>query len=244
MTTTASLASSNTLPPPGQPLPPLASTTTADLPTRPTPNNTHHRLSLPPATRLLLITSLSSTLGLFLGLTHGATLAGLQFRAENAHRLPDTRVGWYLYHKSKNYVAMWGGVKEGVRMAGRVGLWTGLFVVAEEGVDCGRGRMADALGWRRRSRTRTKGEGEGEGGGMRDFLSSVVAGLSTAGAFSLWNRFPMPTAARTARLGLKFGVVYGLMQDAVGIMRGRRVGYVDWIMRWRRGEMEYDGDSG
>ncbi|KAI9658965.1 MAG: hypothetical protein M1821_001925 [Bathelium mastoideum] len=175
------------------------------------------RLSIPPTFRILLITTLSSTLGFGLGLTHGATLAGLRFRAENAHRLPDTRAGWYLYHKSKNYAAMWGGVREGGRMALRVGVWTGAFVLAEEAVDGGRGR--------------------------RDGFSSVVAGLGTAAAFSAWNRFPLPTAARTARLGLLVGLGFGVLQDGVAVMKGERVGYVDWVMGWRRRRRKLDMDT-
>ena len=44
------------------------------------------------------------------------------------------------------------------------------------------------------------------------------------------DRFPMATAARTAKTGLAIGLAYGLAQDAVGAMRGRRPGYVDFIL--------------
>ncbi|KFZ15078.1 hypothetical protein V501_02886, partial [Pseudogymnoascus sp. VKM F-4519 (FW-2642)] len=71
------------------------------------------RLSLPPSQRLLLGTSTAFLVGLTLGGSHGFGLAGLRFRAENAHRLPKEPTGWYLYHKSKNYKMMLEGVKEG-----------------------------------------------------------------------------------------------------------------------------------
>jgi hypothetical protein len=78
-----------------------------------------HRLSIPFALRLPALVAVGATSGSLLGLIHGANETGLRFRAENAHRLPATQTGWYLYHKSKNYVAMLGGIKEGVRMAGK-----------------------------------------------------------------------------------------------------------------------------
>ncbi|KAI9814701.1 MAG: hypothetical protein M1832_005700 [Thelocarpon impressellum] len=147
---------------------------------------------------------LSALSGMGLGLSLGAQTAGLRFRAENAHRLPRTATGWFLYHKSKNYHIMFGGIREGLRMGGKLGLLVGGFSTVEEAVDRLRG--------------------------MRDFLSTVVAGLSIAGGFSLWNRFPAPTAARTARTGLVFGLVFGLAQDALSTAQGRRLGYGEFVL--------------
>ena len=114
-------------------------------------------------------------------------------------------------------------------MAGRLGAWCGLFVVMEEEVDRGRGAVVRA--WRRA----VKGQGDGEGvevvAGNRDFVSTAAAGLGTAGAFSAWNRFPMPTAVRLAKTGAKAGLLFGLAQDAVSLMRGRRLGYVEFLKR-------------
>ena len=181
------------------------------------------RLSLPYALRLPIGTSVAFLSGMFLGLSHGSQVAGLRFRAENAHRLPKTSTGWYLYHKSKNYHVMFGGVKEGVRMGGKLALLVGAFATVEEAVD----------------RTR----------GTKDFLSTVVAGLGIAGGFSVWSqwltprtswkladrrpcpdRFPLETAARTAKSGLVFGLTFGLVQDAIGLARGRGLAYVDTIL--------------
>ncbi|KFX92863.1 hypothetical protein V490_05133 [Pseudogymnoascus sp. VKM F-3557] len=165
---------------------------------------TSARLSLPTPQRLLLGTSTAFLVGLTLGGTHGFGTAGLRFRAENAHRLPKDPTGWYLYHKSKNYRMMLDGVREGVRMGGRVAVWTLVFLGTEEVWDNVRGR--------------------------RDVGNTVIASATVAGGFSLWNRFPMATAARTAKTGLAIGLAYGLAQDAVGAMRGRRPGYVDFIL--------------
>ncbi len=45
----------------------------------------------------------------------------------------------------------------------------------------------------------------------------------------------MPTAARTSRLGLYGGLVFGLSQDALGLARGRHLGYIDFLMGKARG---------
>jgi len=91
----------------------------------------------------------------------GAQNAGYRFRAENSHRLPTTEKGWYFYHKTKNYVVMQGAGKEGLRMAVKLGGWTGLFFLVEAAVDKNRGK--------------------------KDMFSSLCAGMSVAGAFSLWS---------------------------------------------------------
>lgn len=162
------------------------------------------RLSLPPGMRIPLMTGLGFMAGTILGMSHGGQMAALRFRAENAHRVPTSQKGWYFYHKSKNYYTMLGGVKEGAKMGPRVAFWVCAFVTLEEAVDTSRG-----------------------GDRHKDFLSTVLAALTTSGAFSLWNRFPLPTAARTARLALRIGLVYGLGQDALRLLRGRSLAYVD-----------------
>lgn len=44
------------------------------------------------------------------------------------------------------------------------------------------------------------------------------------------DRFPLPTAARTSKVGLIGALSYGLVQDALGLARGRRLGYVDFLL--------------
>jgi hypothetical protein len=182
------------------------------------------RFSLPWGQRLPIAASLSFVAGMALGLSHGSQTTGLRFRAENAHRLPTTPTGWYLYHKTKNYNMALGGVKEGFKMGGKVSFWTAAFFSVEEIFDRYRG--------------------------TKDFINTVIASLSVAGGFSLWSRssplphtshrlihidrFPITTAARTAKSGLAIGFVYGLAQDAIGAAKGRRPGYVDFILRGGR----------
>ncbi|KAK5741074.1 hypothetical protein LTR17_004224 [Elasticomyces elasticus] len=112
-------------------------------------------------------------------------------------------------------------------MAGKLALWVGMFVTMEEGLDRGR---AGAVRMARSFRT-TVAEDDKLVEGSRDFLSTTLAGLGTAGLFSAWNRFPAATAVRTMKMGAKVGLLFGIAEDAVGLMRGRRMGYVDFVKR-------------
>ncbi|OAA69147.1 hypothetical protein ISF_03522 [Cordyceps fumosorosea ARSEF 2679] len=163
------------------------------------------RLSMLAPTRLLLGSLASTMIGFMLGSFQGGQMAQLRFRAEHAHKMPDTTTGWYFYHKSKNYHAMQGGIREGFRMGAKTGFWSFAALSLETTVD----RMR----------------------GCSDMLSTVVATVSVAGMFSLTHRFSLSAAARTARYGLLFGVVYGGVQDLSALARGRPVGYVEAIRR-------------
>lgn len=44
----------------------------------------------------------------------------------------------------------------------------------------------------------------------------------------------MITSVRTVKKGLGFGLAFGLTQDALSVMRGRPVSYIDWITGRRR----------
>lgn len=129
----------------------------------PFPHDPHPRLSLTTPSRITLGSTLSALIGFSLGATQGGATSNLRFRAEHAHKMPDSTAGWYLYHKSKNYHAMQGGIAEGFRMAARTGLWSFMALGLESTVDQWRGRS--------------------------DLFSTVVASLSVAGAFSLWREF-------------------------------------------------------
>lgn len=123
---------------------------------------------MPFEVRVVLAGTIAFFSGTALGMAHGSQAAGLRYRAENAHRLPTDATGWYLYHKSKNYHAMLGGVREGLRMGVKLSVWVSGFFMCEEAID------------------RARGLGDSRG----DFASTVVAGLGTAGAWSLWSMPP------------------------------------------------------
>jgi hypothetical protein len=202
---------------------------------RPTPPD---RLSIPFSVRLPLLTFVAGGAGACLGLAHGSTETSLRFRAENAHRLPTSQTGWYLYHKSKNYHVILGGLKEGGKMSVKVGFWSGVFVLMEEGVD--RGRAAGGRMWRDHA-PKYRGLVVEEGAALpRDFISTAFAGLGTAGLFSAWNQFPLPTAVRVMKLGGKAGLAFGLAQDAVSWAKGNRLGYVEFVKRFTVGTGDRD----
>ncbi|EMT71832.1 hypothetical protein FOC4_g10001421 [Fusarium odoratissimum] len=95
------------------------------------PQDTNPRLSIATPMRLMLGTISSAVVGFSLGATQGGQMAQLRFRAEHAHKMPDTTTGWYFYHKSKNYHAMQGGIREGFRMGLKTGFWSFLALSLE-----------------------------------------------------------------------------------------------------------------
>ncbi|KAF5655607.1 hypothetical protein F25303_541 [Fusarium sp. NRRL 25303] len=195
------------------------------------PQDTNPRLSIATPVRLMLGTISSAVVGFSLGATQGGQMAQLRFRAEHAHKMPDTTTGWYFYHKSKNYHAMQGGIREGFRMGLKTGFWSFLALSLESTVDRYRGAS--------------------------DMFSTTIATLTVAGAFSLWqrdeltsadirrvhlDRLSLTTAARTARYGLLFGLAYGGIQDVLGLARGRPIGYVEFL-RGRRSNTREEDDA-
>ncbi|EXU98722.1 hypothetical protein X797_008197 [Metarhizium robertsii] len=169
------------------------------------PSDPYPRLSISTPARILLGTVSSGVIGFTLGAMQGGQMAQLRFRAEHAHKMPDTTTGWYLYHKSKNYHAMQGGIREGFRMGAKTSFWSFVALGLESTVDRYRGSS--------------------------DMFSTTMATLTVAGAFSLCHRFSLSTAGRTAKLGLLFGLAYGGVQDLVGLARGRPIGYVESLRR-------------
>ncbi|KAA8647310.1 hypothetical protein EYZ11_009804 [Aspergillus tanneri] len=152
------------------------------------------------------------TAGAAIGYVHGSKIAGFRFRAENAHRFPTTKPGWYLYHKDKSYLRFTTGVNEGLKMGFKLGAGAFVFSFFEETVDNARHE--------------------------RDFLSTVTAGLAFSGCCSLLARHDVYTAARTAKFGLKFSLAYGLIQDLLSSLKGNPPAYVDFILGIRKPKME------
>lgn len=120
------------------------------------------RLQMTAPARLALATTGGLTIGAALGAAHGGRAATLRFRAEHAHRMPTRTTDWYFYHRSKNYHAIFGALREGAKMGARLGFWAFGLVWLEHTVDRYRGSA--------------------------DLISTVVASLSVSGAFSLWSK--------------------------------------------------------
>jgi len=64
--------------------------------------------------------------------------------------------------------------------------------------------------------------------------------LSGPNVISPADRFPVITAARTARTGLLCGAAFGLVQDALFLARGRRLAYVDFLLGTKRRQRQHD----
>ncbi|KAF7725041.1 hypothetical protein EC973_000448 [Apophysomyces ossiformis] len=116
------------------------------------------RAGLATKPRLILMTSVGSFWGFAIGSYLGGRQSGLQYLAENAHRLPTTVQGWYFYHKTKNYRMMLGGIKRGTRFAARTGALCLLYGGIEAGLDDIRGEP--------------------------DVFNSITAGVTTGALFS------------------------------------------------------------
>ncbi|KAJ9230729.1 hypothetical protein DTO169E5_8296 [Paecilomyces variotii] len=178
-------------------------------------SDTPPRLGIEIKDRLPYTTASAFGVGMAIGASHGSKKAAFQFRAENAHRFPTTSTGWFLYHKSKNYKSIVGGVKDGMKLGFKLGAGAMAFCLFEETVD-----------YARHDR--------------RDFLSTVTAGLSFSGIYSLLARHDVYTAARTTKLGLKLSLAYGLMQDVLESMKGNRPAYVNFILGKKQSRPESD----
>lgn len=132
------------------------------------------RLSLPSFLRIPIAALAGFSIGMSLGLSYGSKMAGLRFRAEHAHKLPNTTAGWYMYHKSKNYHLAFGGIKEGLKTGMRMSVLTAAMFCAENLFDVYRG--------------------------SKDLFNTVGASLAVAGGFSLLSTLlPPPLALSVIR---------------------------------------------
>jgi hypothetical protein len=163
----------------------------------------NERLGMPIAIRLPALVTSSFITGFGLGVTKGGRRRADQFRAENSHRFPSTQAGWYLYHRSKSYNTVVGGVTEGVKFGAQLAIFGSVFMAVEEVMD--------------RSRARLFARGDEEyAKGQRDAANTVVAGMSTVGLYTLFRRMDVFAAGKMARIALKYSLAYGLAQDARG----------------------------
>lgn len=179
---------------------------------------TNERLSMPPTIRWPVMITATMAYGFSMGATLGGRKAADRYRAMNAHRLPSTQAGWYLYHRSKSYHASLGGVKEGLKFGGILSFWATMFMLAEEGLDHARGSL-----FAKRD--------EDVAIGQRDALDTTLAALMTAGLYTRWHRMDVFATTNMARMAVKYGLFYGLLQDAVSTLRGERPAYLSWLAR-------------
>ncbi len=118
-----------------------------------------NRIGLEPVKRIMLITGSASFWGFMLGGVIGSRQSGMQYLAENAHRLPKNMEGWYFYHKRKNYRMIWGALQKGAMYSAKTGALVGLFEILEASADFYRGGA--------------------------DLLNSMMAGVASGAIFSV-----------------------------------------------------------
>ena len=76
------------------------------------------------------ITTMATT-GFLCGFLIGGRLKGLQFLAENSHKLPRKKIGWFYYHKFKRNEIIHFGMISGLKYSIKFGLIASLFSLTE-----------------------------------------------------------------------------------------------------------------
>ncbi|KAI8875172.1 hypothetical protein K501DRAFT_138264, partial [Backusella circina FSU 941] len=163
------------------------------------------RASLDPSTRVFLISSMGAFWGFSMGAFLGAKHSGLQYLAENAHRLPTTVQGWYFYHKTKNYRMMLGGVQRGLRFATKTGGVCLMYGAIEAGLDEVRGEA--------------------------DVFNSVVAGMTTGTLFSVLTKLTRGSVRYSLFFGAMFGLATGGLSDLHKMASGQPPSYIGYLKK-------------
>lgn len=180
------------------------------------------RLSTSPSNRIIIGLMGGLFVGVAGGFLRGFNAASLRFTAENAHRRPSSQKNWYFYHRSKQQYSTLAGMKLAARTGLVFSLTTGIYFIIEDQFDSMRG-------------------------GEKDAVNSVMAGTVTGGLYSLASEFfsrnqqcdefidlaiekeRWAASGRVLTAGFKGGLAMGVLQDAVSLLRGRRIGYVERI---------------
>ncbi|KAF9423060.1 hypothetical protein BGZ94_008401 [Podila epigama] len=166
-----------------------------------------NRIGLEPLKRITLITASASFWGFMLGGVIGSRQSGMQYLAENAHRLPRSSEGWYFYHKKKNYRMILGALSKGAVYSAKTGALVALFEVLEASADFYRGGA--------------------------DVFNSVTAGLASGSIFSVLNKLPRQSSKHAIMLGAGYGLVSGGLQDFSSFLKGTPVWYLPQSLKER-----------
>ncbi|KAI9020535.1 hypothetical protein DFJ74DRAFT_757068 [Hyaloraphidium curvatum] len=160
--------------------------------------------------------------GFLVGAHAGGRLRRLQFLAENAHRMPRTKAGWYFYLRERNYQVLKRAGAVGARTGAKWALVLGGFAALETAVDLvrlGTCRPASEAenapanppssfsAWLSGATKLTDAGPESE-----DFKSTIIAGLTTQLVLS--RLYSLRVSPRTLGYGLAGFALLGLAQDA------------------------------
>lgn len=150
--------------------------------------NINQRFGLPADARLLLIAGGVSIWSGCFGFYTGLKSASLQYLAENAHRLPTKKGGWYFYHKRKNHVCYMRGMESAFKNVARTNLLVvgGLFGT-EALLDRARGQI--------------------------DFFNTTMAAMAAGGLYGAVFKLTRIQTLNLMRQGMWLGLAGGLVQD-------------------------------
>lgn len=163
-------------------------------------NGRGERFQIHPYYRIPLLSTLTGIVGFFDGFTHGYTTSGLRYLASNSHRLPRSKMGWYQYHRRKQFVCMSGALVSGAKRG--VG-YSSIFAVTF---------TTEAL--------------LDELRGCKDFANTAVSMGLMGGIYSLWSGITGSPLRRLVTRGIVLGSVIGLMQDGIALFKGDPVWYM------------------
>lgn len=161
------------------------------------------RLNFPPALRVVLAGTVAGGYGLITGFYRGFTRTSLQYLAENAHRMPSTKGGWYFYHKRKNYVVLRGGLVQGFKQMARFGGIASVYFGLEAYIDRLRGVI--------------------------DFGSSALAAGTVGLGYGVMSGMSKRQTLRSARTFMLIGGVMGIFQDCIRYKRGYSLWYLKGV---------------
>lgn len=164
-----------------------------------------HRLSLEPPLRLLSAGIAAGAYGFLTGFFAGASTSSLRYLAENAHRMPRTKGGWYFYHKRKNYVLAKDGMVAGIKKGFKLSTFAMMYFGIEAYLDHARGVI--------------------------DFGNTVISSGIVGIGYGLTLGLGRRQALKSAKAFLIFGTVTGILQDVMRSMRGNHVWYLDWMKK-------------
>lgn len=121
------------------------------------------RLGIAPGPRLVLTGVTAGGYGFLSGFYSGFKMGGLRYLAQNAHRLPRTKGGWYFYHKRKNYVVLKEAIITGTRTGSKYAAAAVAYFGTEAYLDHVRGRI--------------------------DLLSTTVAAVGLGAGYSFYSKW-------------------------------------------------------
>ncbi|KAH3670295.1 hypothetical protein WICMUC_004864 [Wickerhamomyces mucosus] len=163
--------------------------------------NNGQRFHLHPKIRLPMVFFITGLFGFMSGAKAGFRESSARFFIENLHRLPNTKGGWYLYHKRKGFVNLKSSLNLGIYRSWKYALLGISYFGMEFLLDS----------------TRTK----------IDFLNTLISTISFSYIYSNYFRLSSYSSRNILISGAILGLGSGLLQDTMIYLRGEPIWYVN-----------------